>query len=159
MALVAALCAGFVGVKPGLAQTQSDQPPAAPVEGRQQPPPDKTATAPAPKPSAKDAKQIARIKREVDNYGVAAKVTVILKDKQERYGEITQIDDDTFQIVEIDMKRLLTFAYQDVQKVRYSYGNPNPFTGKRWHPRWGHIAAIALTAFLLVIIPLSVPRT
>ena len=159
LALACALCAGFVCVKPGLAQQQTDKPTAAPVEDHNQPQPDKTSAAPAPKPSAKDAKQIDRIKREVENLGVAAKVTVILKDKQERYGEIAQIDDDTFKIVETDMKRLLTFAYKDVKQVRFNYGGPNPFTGKRWHPRWGFIAAIALTAFFLIIIPLSVPRT
>jgi hypothetical protein len=131
IALVCAVTVGFVCVKPGFAQPQS----------------------------AKDAKQIDRIKRDVENYGIATRVTVILKDNQERYGEIAQIDDDTFRIVETDMKQLLTFAYKDVKKVRFNYGNPNPFTGKRWHPRWGHIAILALTAFFLIIIPLSVPRT
>lgn len=131
IALVCAVTVGFVCVKLGFAQP----------------------------PSAKDAKQIDRIKRDVENYGIATRVTVILKDNQERYGEIAQIDDDTFRIVETDMKQLLTFAYKDVKKVRFNYGNPNPFTGKRWHPRWGHIAILALTAFFLIIIPLSVPRT
>jgi len=159
IALVCALVASFVCVKPGLAQTQTSKPSAATVNDRNQPPTDKTDTKPTPRPSAKDAKQIDRIKRDVENYGIATKVTIILKDNQERYGEIAQIDDDTFRIVEVDMKQLQTFAYKDVKKVRFNYGNPNPFTGKRWHPRWGFIAVIALTAFLLIIVPLSVPRT
>jgi hypothetical protein len=158
MALVCALIVGFVCVKPGFAQSPTNKPPAATVEDSNKPQTDKTDT-PPPKPSAKAVKQIDRIKRDVENYGIAAKVTVILKDNQERYGEIAQIDDDTFRIVEVDMKQLQTFAYKDVKKVRFNYGNPNPFTGKRWHPRWGFITLIALTAFFLIIIPLSVPRT
>ena len=158
MALVCALIVGFVCVKPGFAQSPTNKPPAATVEDSNKPQTDKTDT-PSPKPSAKAAKQIDRIKRDVENYGIAAKVTVILKDNQERYGEIAQIDDDTFRIVEVDMKQLQTFAYKDVKKVRFNYGNPNPFTGKRWHPRWGFITFIALTAFLIIIVPLSLPRT
>lgn len=162
IALLCALYVGFVCVKPGFAETPARKPPAADQNPPLTKPPDSLPSATTPSattPSAKDARLIDRIKRDVEDFGIAAKVTVILKSGQERYGEIAEIDNDTFRIVEVDMKRLLTFAYKDVKKVRFNYGNPNPFTGKRWHPRWGHIAIIALTAFFLIIIPLSVPRT
>src|SRR5205085_5805816 len=139
LALGCALYASFACVKPVLGQSPANQP--------------------APPPSAKEAQQIARIRRDVRNYGVAAKVTVILKDNSERYGEIASIEDDAFQIVEVDLKQLMTFNYTEVKKVRFSYGNPNPFTGKRWHPRWGPITFIALMPFILVVIPLTLRRT
>lgn len=157
IALLCALYVGFICVKPGFAETPTRKPFAAPAAD-QNPPRTNQPDSPPP-PSAKEARLIDRIKRDIEDYGIAAKVTVILKSGQERYGEIAEIDNDTFKIVEVDMKRLLTFDYKDVKKVRFNYGNPNPFTGKRWHPRWGHIALIALTAFFLIVIPLSVPRT
>ncbi|MFL6274930.1 MAG: hypothetical protein ACJ74G_06930 [Blastocatellia bacterium] len=159
MALVCALYFCFVCVKPGLAQSPAERPFAVPVETRDQAQAGQTDNQPAPPQTAKEAQQAGRIKRDVENHGVASKITVILKDNQERYGEIARIDDDTFQVVEVDMKQLLTFAYKDVKKVRFNYGNPNPFNGKRWHPRWGHIAGIAVIAFILIVIPLSIPRT
>jgi len=159
MALVCALYFCFVCVKPGLAQSPAEKPSATPDESRDQAPTGQTNNQPATPQTAKEAQQAARIKRDVENHGVASKITVILKDNQERYGEIARIDDDTFQVVEVDMKQLVTFAYKDVKKVRFNYGGPNPFNGKRWHPRWGLIGFVAVMALIFIAIPLSIPRT
>lgn len=159
MALVCALYFCFVCVKPGLAQSPAEKPVATAGETPDQAQPGQTNNQPATPQTAKEAQQAARIKRDIENHGIASKITIILKDNKERYGEIASIDNDTFQVVEVDLKQLVTFAYKDVKKVRFNYGGPNPFTGKRWHPRWGLIGGIAVFAFILIVIPLSIPRT
>lgn len=110
-------------------------------------------------PPSKVDQQAEKIKRKVQDLGVSARVTVILKNEQERYGSLAQIEDDSFQIVEVDQKQLMTISYKEVKKVRYDYGKPNPFNGKRWNPKWGLIATIALLGFMVIVIPLSIPRT
>src|SRR4029079_8524440 len=80
-------------------------------------------------PSKQD-QQAERIKTKVQDLGVSTKITVILKTGQELYGSVAAIDDDTFQTLEVDQKRLMTIAYKDVKKIRFDYGNPNPFNGK-----------------------------
>jgi len=108
---------------------------------------------------SKEDQQAERIKLKVQDLGVSARITVIFKNGKEFYGSVAQIDDDNFQLLEVDQKRLMSIAYKDVKKVRFGYGNPNPFNGKRWHPRWGRIAGIAVIALLGIIVPLSIPKT
>jgi small nuclear ribonucleoprotein (snRNP)-like protein len=109
-------------------------------------------------PSKAD-QQAERIKIKVQNLGISTRVTVILKTGRELYGSVAAIDDDSFQTLEVDQKQLVTIAYKDVKNIRFDYGNPNPFNGKRWNPKWGRIAVMGLFAFLVVIIPLTIPRT
>jgi hypothetical protein len=108
---------------------------------------------------SKDDQQAEKIKRKVQDLGVSARVTVILKNGQERYGSVAAIGDDSFQILEVDQKQLMTISYKDAKKVRYNYGGPNPFNGKRWNPKWGVIMSAALIGFILIIVPLSIPKT
>jgi membrane-bound lytic murein transglycosylase B len=108
---------------------------------------------------SKEDQQAERIKTKVQDLGVSTKITVILKTGRELYGSVAAIGDDSFQTLEVDQKSLMTIAYKDVKKIRFDYGNPNPFNGKRWNPKWGRIAGVAVFVFLVVVIPLSIPRT
>ena len=108
---------------------------------------------------SKDDRLAEQIKQKVQDLGVSTQLTVILKNGREFYGGVSAIDDDTFQILEVDQKRLISIAYKDVKKVRYSYGNPNPFNGKRWNPIWGRIAALGVLVLFVVVVPLSIPKT
>jgi hypothetical protein len=109
--------------------------------------------------ASKDDRLAEHIKQKVQDLGVSARITVILKNGNELYGGVSAIDDDTFQILEVDQRRLITIGYKDVKKVRYSYGNPNPFNGKRWNPIWGRVAAIGVLVLFVVVVPLSIPKT
>jgi len=98
----------------------------------------------------KKSKQADEIKKKVLAMGIASRVTVVIKNGNEYYGSISVIDDDRFQISEIDLKREVTIEYTDVMKIRSGFGNPNPMNGKRWRPAW-HVATFAIAAGLLLV--------
>ena len=99
------------------------------------------------------------IKWKLRGLGIASRVTIKLNNGNERYGSIERLDEDTFQIAEVDIKQVITVSYNDVKKVREGYGNPNQFTGKRWNPIWAKISVTALIVLFAVVVPLSIPRT
>lgn len=121
-----------------------------------QPQADKAALPRAP---AKEDRRADQIKGKLRSLGIASRVTIILNNGNERYGSIERLDEDSFQVAEVDLKQVFTVAYSDVKKVREGYGNPNQFTGKRWNPIWAKISLVALIVMFAVVIPLSVPRT
>jgi hypothetical protein len=79
-----------------------------------------------------------QIKRAVQRIGLASKITVILKKKGALHGAITTIDNQAFQVAEVDLHRIVTIDYKDVAKVRSGYGSLNIFTGKHTtqFPHW-----------------------
>jgi hypothetical protein len=97
--------------------------------------------------------QSQKVKDRVQMFGITEDVTVILLSGKEYYGAISKIEADSFEIAEVDLKRRMTFDYQDVKKVRKGYGRKNYFTGKRANPRANLIAAAAVVGFLLIGIP------
>jgi hypothetical protein len=117
---------------------------------------DKSTSSRAP---TKEERKAAQIKSKLHSLGIASRVTVILNNGNERYGSIERLDDDTFQLAEVDLKQVFTVAYHEVKKVREGYGNPNQFTGKRWNPIWAKISLAAVVVMFLVVLPLAVPRT
>lgn len=118
--------------------------------------------APISKPTqaqSKEEKRIREIKKRLRQMGLARRVTVVLLNENERYGSIERIDEDSFQLTEVDLNQQVTILYKDVKKVRTGYGQFNPFTGKRVNPAWNLIAKIAVITFFVILVPLSVPRT
>jgi hypothetical protein len=103
--------------------------------------------------------RVQKVKDQVQKIGIDEDVTVILLAGKEYYGSITEIEPDSFKIAEVDLKQRMTFDYKDVKKVRKGYGRQNPFNGKRWNPRVGKIAVIALSAWLIILVVLAVPKT
>jgi hypothetical protein len=84
-----------------------------------------------PKGSAAESseqRKVAKVKAEVARRGVGekARVRVKLRDKHELKGRITQIDDDSFQLLvdqdgvdaQSAQSRLITIQYADVEKFR-----------------------------------------
>jgi hypothetical protein len=108
---------------------------------------------------AKPTDRAQQIKWKIRGLGIASRVTVQLNNGNERYGSIERIDEDSFQLAEVDIKQVLTVAYSDVKKIREGYGNPNQFTGKRWNPIWAKIAVTAVIVMFAVVIPLSIQKT
>lgn len=113
----------------------------------------------SPRPPTKEDSRADQIKWKVRSLGIAARVTIILNSGNERYGSVELIDDDSFQLAEVDLKQVFTIGYSEVKKVREGYGNTNRFTGKRWNPIWAKISVVAVIVMFAVVIPLSVPRT
>ena len=118
--------------------------------------PDKTASQGLP---AKEDRRTGQIKGKLRSLGIASRVTIMLKNGNERYGSIEGLDEGSFRLAEVDLNQVFTVAYSDVKKVREGYGNPNQFTGKRWNPIWAKISLVAVIVMFVVVIPLSVPRT
>ena len=79
----------------------------------------------------------------------------MLNNGNERYGSIERLDEDSFQVAEVDLKQVFTVAYSDVKKVRVGYGNTNQFTGKRWNPIWAKISLVAVIVMFVVAITVS----
>ena len=105
--------------------------------------------------SAKEDRRAEQIKAKLRDLGIASRVTIILNNGNDRYGSIERLDEDSFQIAEVDMKQIFTVAYSDVKKVREGYGNPNQFTGKRWNPIWAKLSLAAAIVLLVVVIPVA----
>jgi hypothetical protein len=108
---------------------------------------------------SKEEKRVREIKNRLRQMGLAARITVILLNDNERYGSVERIDAESFQLAEVDLKQEVTIEYKNVKKVRTGYGQFNGITGKRVNPKVDLIAKIAILTFLLIIVPLSVPRT
>lgn len=118
-----------------------------------------TDKAPSPRPAAKEDRRAEQIKQKLRSLGIANRVTIMLNNGNERYGSIERLDENSFQLAEVDLKQAVTVAYSDVKKVREGYGNPNQFTGKRWNPIWAKISLVAVVVMFVVVLPLAVPRT
>jgi hypothetical protein len=100
-----------------------------------------------------------QIKRAVQGIGLASKITVILKNKHDLHGATTAIDNQAFQVAEVDLHRIVTIDYRDVAKVRSGYGGINVFT-RRHTTRFPHwvdpIIVIAVVG--LIMLPVLLMR-
>ena len=138
---------GFSKETAGALQTEYDV-----QDKKKQPQADKSASPSAP---AREDRKAEQIKSKLRSLGIASRVTVMLNNGNERYGSIERLDEDSFQLAEVDMKQVFTVAYSEVKKVREGYGNTNQFTGKRWNPIWAKISLVAVIVMFAVVIPLS----
>ena len=68
---------------------------------------------------ASDAKQIEKVKMAIQQRGTGpnAKVKIRLRDKTERKGYISQIEDTSFQLTDQKTGQTAAFAYDSVEKV------------------------------------------
>jgi len=102
----------------------------------------------SPQNNPASSSQVQKVKDQVQQIGIAKKVTVILLSGKEYYGAISKIESDSFEIAEVDLKQRITFDYKDVKKARKGYGGWNYFTGKRVNPRTNLVAGIAVVGGL-----------
>lgn len=93
--------------------------------------------------------QIEKIKIEVQKLGVARRVTVIFNDGAERYGSISEINTQDFQIIDVDAKQRVAIAYDEVKNVRNRYGDKNRFTGKRSEPKKEFIKGVVVVGAVI----------
>ena len=108
---------------------------------------------------SKEEKRVREIKNRIKQYGRAARITVVLRNGNERYGSIEQIDGDSFQLAEVDLNQEVRIEYKDVKKVRTGYGKFIGITGKRVNPKVDLVAKVAAFAFVVFVLPFLIPRT
>lgn len=92
------------------------------------------------------------------NYGFGHRITVKLKGGSTYHGTVGMLDDVTFQVNEVDMQKVVSIRYEDVQKVQGDYGNKGAF-GTRVNPTTNKIVFFGGLGALAVLIFLFVPRT
>ena len=100
-----------------------------------------------------------KLKKQVEKIGIGGKITVIRLDERKFYGSVNGIEDDNFQIQDVDTKQTLDFKYAELKKVKKGDGEKNLLTGKRANPNarngWLYGVAIFGTLFVLLAIGLS----
>jgi hypothetical protein len=109
-------------------------------------------------PAAPSDKASAKIRTKVEKLRVGHKITVKLKNGDDYHGAISKINDTNFEVVEVDLRQTVSFAYWEVKKVRGAYGSKNIF-GQRIKPKTGAIVGVGVLGGLLALILLSIPKT
>jgi archaellum component FlaG (FlaF/FlaG flagellin family) len=92
-----------------------------------------------------------KIKRQVKKIGTGADITVELTNTHTYHGAIKWIDEDKFQIDEVDLKQVVTVNYSDTKKVYAGYGGKG-ITGQRVNPKKGLIAVAILAGVLATVL-------
>jgi small nuclear ribonucleoprotein (snRNP)-like protein len=101
---------------------------------------------------AKDSRT-EKIKAKVTKIGMGKDVTVRLSNGDNYYGSIQSVEDDSFKMYEVDLKRLVEFKYSEVRKVESGYGHSRDLYGRRIPPRKLRIGlAIGLAAIIVPIL-------
>lgn len=98
------------------------------------------------------AAKLEKLKKQVEKIGVGGKITVIRLDERDFYGKVSNIEADSFQIEEVDLKQALTFKYAEVKKIKTGDGERNLITGRRANPKKGWLYGIAIFGTLAVIL-------
>lgn len=112
---------------------------------------------PQPTPQG-SAAQTDKIAAKIVKIGIRADVTVKLYSGKTYHGFINRIDDQQFEISEVDLKTSLVIRYDEVKKVERGYGEKGPLgnrVGKKWR-RIGLIIGLAAVAIPLIIVGTSI---
>jgi hypothetical protein len=90
-----------------------------------------------------------KMKRNVEKMGVGHQVTAVLKAGGEYHGTVSKVDDESFQVAEVDLKRVVTIKYDETKKL---YGNyyfrKQPLVGR--NPRGNKIVIVSILALVAV---------
>jgi small nuclear ribonucleoprotein (snRNP)-like protein len=79
----------------------------------------------SPQNSPAPAPRIQTVKDYVQKIGQGKEVTVIMFSGVEYYGAISKIEQDSFEIAEVDLKQMVAISYADVMKVGRGYSEMN----------------------------------
>jgi len=85
---------------------------------------------PLPQSVSNSNPQAEKIKSLVKKIGTGGKITARLTDGRTYHGKVKLIDEDHFQVDEVDLKRVVTINYAEIKKVYEGYGGKG-FGGKR----------------------------
>lgn len=96
--------------------------------------------------------QIEKLKDQVKKLGNGEDVTVILFSGMEYYGAISKIESDSFEIAEVDLKKMVSIPYTDVKKVEKGYGAMNSSSGRRQKPMKSHSGLILIIVGVAAVV-------
>lgn len=102
--------------------------------------------------------QTDKIAAKIMKIGIRADVTVKLYNRKTLHGFINRIEDQQFEISEVDLKTSLVIRYDEVKKVETGYG-PKNLLGNRVSKkgrRIGTIIGIAALAVPLIVVAVSI---
>jgi hypothetical protein len=102
-------------------------------------------------PKSSDAR-IEKVKAKVNKIGVRENITVFHIDGKKYHGFVLRIDDNDFEITEVDRKTNYTFQYSEVKKVDEGYGEKGPL-GNRVGRR-GHLVGLIVALTVGVALPI-----
>lgn len=112
---------------------------------------------PQPTPQGSTA-QRDKIESKIRRIGIRSDVTVKLFNGKTFHGFINRIDDQQFEMSEVDLKTSIVIRYDEVRKVESGYGEKGPLGNRvsKKTRRIGRIIALAATVVLPIIIVASV---
>lgn len=91
-----------------------------------------------------------KTKARVTKLGVGKDITLTLFGGDVYHGSIHSVEDDSFKLYEIDMKRVIECKYSQARKVESGYGHDRDMYGRRIPPRKHWIGLVILAAVLAV---------
>ena len=109
-------------------------------------------------PSQASTDKTDKIAAKIMKIGIRADVTVKLYNGKTLHGFINRIEDQEFEISEVDLKTSLVIRYNEVKRVESGYG-PKNLLGNRISKkgrRIGTIIGIAALAVPFVIVAVSI---
>ena len=104
------------------------------------------------------ADQATKIWERIFKLGLGHDITVKTVSGVSYHGKISRIDDNEFEIREVDLNQKIRLNYAEVRSVRGDYGPKNVF-GKRHNPRADEVITAGGLGGILLLILLFVPKT
>jgi preprotein translocase subunit YajC len=99
-----------------------------------------------------------KIWEQVFKLGVGHDITVKTTSGASYHGQISRIDDNEFEIREVDLNQKIRWYYSEVKSVRGDYSSKN-ILGKRHNPRYDKVITAGGVGGILLLILLFVPKT
>ena len=99
-----------------------------------------------------------KIWEKVFKLGVGHDITLKTMSGVSYHGQISRIDDNEFEIREVDLNQKIRWYYSEIKSVRGDYGPKNVF-GKRHNPRYDKVITAGGVGGIMLLILLSVAKT
>jgi hypothetical protein len=107
------------------------------------------------KRSSADAAE--KIWERVFKLGVGHDITVKTMSGTSYHGQISRVDDNEFEIREVDLDQKIRWYYSEISSVRGDYSSKNIF-GKRHNPRHDEVITAGGVGGILLLILLLGPK-
>ena len=102
--------------------------------------------------------QAQKIKDQILKIGIANELTITPRLGKKHHGTIVKIEEDHFEMVEVDLKQIIKINYSDLKKVRKGYGQKNMF-GKRISPQTNVIVGAVIFAWTIAGVMWGISQT
>ena len=109
-------------------------------------------------PRVASDKQTAKIKAVVGKIGIRGDLTIGLANGRTYHGFVTRIDDELFEMTDVDLKASVTIRYDEVKNIESGYGEKGPLgnrVGKKKR-RLGMLIGLAVALIVPVVIVATV---